>query len=328
MTCEVAIVVAVLAFAFGFAAQRGSVCGVLAARQIVETGRYSRLKAFISASICALAVAVPLAWIFPDHFILSQSFSGVTIAMLGGGVYGLGTVINGACVFGTASRALSGNLSFVAALPGIAGGTVFATIMQFAHLQVVSSASPMQKPSFAGGVLVVAAVLLAGWSLYDLTRSGVRAKIGVQELLRASRWRTSIAMFVMGILGGALFTGGNAWAYPSLMRQLGHAVAGLPWNLPLVTVVGPIALLAGGLVSVRLGGRFAMRRFEPFQMARSLSGGATMGMASTLVPGGNDVMLLADLPSLGLHAAVAYPAMLATQIGLLYGVRTWRFRRP
>jgi hypothetical protein len=39
-------------------------------------------------------------------------------------------------------------------------------------------------------------------------------------------------------------------------------------------------------------------------------------------------MLLADLPSLGLHAAVAYPAMLATQIGLLYGVRTWRFRRP
>ena len=49
-----------------------------------------------------------------------------------------------------------------------------------------------------------------------------------------------------------------------------------------------------------------------------------MGSAASLVPGGNDAMLLSGLPSLGLHALLAYPAMLVTQLAMLWGLRQWR----
>jgi hypothetical protein len=318
------ITVVVLAFAFGFVTQRGSVCGVLAARQIVETGGTSRLKAFITASLWAAAVAVPLAWIAPDRFVLAPSYPAAGLALIGGALYGVGTIINGACVFGTASRALSGNMAFAAALPGIAGGTVLAGTLQLSQLQGMSSPSPMLRPSPIAWALLAVVLALAAVTLISIVRNHVRAGLGFARVLRAARWRTSLAMLMLGVIGGVLFAGGGAWSYPSLMRQIGNAVAGRPASFPLVTVLGPLALVAGGSVSVGLGGRFAMRRLEFVQIFRSGVGGTIMGIAASLVPGGNDVMLLAGLPSLGLHAALAYPTMLATQLGLLWSVRQWR----
>lgn len=321
------ILLALLAFAFGFVAQRGSVCGVLAARQMVETGGTSRVRAFITASLWAFAVAVPLAWLAPDRFKLAPSYGSIGLALAGGALYGLGTVVNGACVFGTASRAFSGNLSFAAALPGIAGGAVLAGAMQLASLQGAPTPSPLLQPSPLTWALLIIVSLLAAASLAGIVRSHARAGLGLGQVLRAARWRTSLAMLLIGVIGGVLFAGGGQWSYPSLMRQMGNAVAGRPASFPLVTVIGPLALVAGGIVSVRLGGRFAMRRVSLVQLLRSGLGGVIMGSAASLVPGGNDVMLLAGLPSLGLHAALAYPAMMATQVGLLWGARQWRLSR-
>lgn len=64
---------AVLAFGVGFATQRGSVCGVLAARQIVEMRKASRLVAFVMASLWALVIVVPLAWLVGGRAVLSPS---------------------------------------------------------------------------------------------------------------------------------------------------------------------------------------------------------------------------------------------------------------
>ena len=52
--------IVLLAFGVGFATQRGSICGLLAARQFAETGRTSRLAAFVTASLWALVLTVPL----------------------------------------------------------------------------------------------------------------------------------------------------------------------------------------------------------------------------------------------------------------------------
>ncbi len=319
--------VVLLAFAFGFVAQRGGVCGVLAARQIVETGGVSRLKAFIVASLWAFAVAVPLAWFFPSHFALSPSHGVIGLALAAGAFYGAGTIVNGACVFGTVSRAMSGNLSFVAALPGIATGAVLAGVLQLAHLQDAPKPSPLITPTPVAwiGLAVVLALCVA--TLAGVVISHRRSGVGVAQLMRAGRWRTSLAMLLIGVIGSALFMTASGWSYPSLMRQLGNAAVGRPADFPLVTVLGPFALFAGGIVSAWLGGRFVLARLSPKQITRSCLGGAMMGSAASLVPGGNDAMLLSGLPSLGLHALLAYPAMLATQLAMLWAVRQWRRSR-
>ena len=53
------LIIRPLAFGVGFATQRGNVCSVLAARQIAETGKATRLVAFLTSSLWALVIVVP-----------------------------------------------------------------------------------------------------------------------------------------------------------------------------------------------------------------------------------------------------------------------------
>jgi hypothetical protein len=91
------VAIVLLAFGVGFATRRGSICGLLAARQFAETGRTSRLAAFVTASLWALVLAVPLCWLTGNAAVLSPSFEVSAAAVLGGALYGLGTFINGGC---------------------------------------------------------------------------------------------------------------------------------------------------------------------------------------------------------------------------------------
>lgn len=320
------VAVAVLAFGVGFASQRGSVCGVLAARQIVETGRISRLLAFVTASLWALVVAVPLAWLVPGRFALSSSYEGIGLAVLGGALYGLGTVINGACVFGTAARTLSGNLSFFAALPGIAAGAGLGGSLGLPQLRASQVASPLHEPSLGGMVLLLVAVAIVVVALAGTIRSHSRAGLALGQIVRAARWRTSFAMLVIGVLGGILFAAGGAWSYPSLLRQLGNLAFGRPANFATATIIGPLALVAGGIIAALAGGRFALRAPRPVQIGRSALGGAMMGLAATLIPGGNDSLLLSAAPSLATHAPPALFTMLAVQVALLSIAKRWKDR--
>ncbi len=254
--------VAVLAFAVGFATQRGSVCGVLAARQIVETGRFSRLMAFVTASLWALVVTVPLVWLMPAHFVLGPSRDGIAVAVLGGALYGLGTVLNGACVFGTAARALSGNLSFSAALPGIALGAGLGGAFGLPppSRQTVSL---LNQPTLGGWALLLLSAIVVAAALLRTIRAHTRGGLGITHILRAARWRTSVAMVVIGVTGGLLFAAGGPWSYPSLLRQLGNLTFGRPASFPVVTIIGPLALIVGGASAALLGGRFAWRPIGP-----------------------------------------------------------------
>src|ERR1700731_2845007 len=92
-------VIALLAFAVGFATQRGSICSILAARQIVETGKATLFASIGRHTIWALVVVVPLSWLNQDLFFLSPSYDISAAAVLGGHLYGLGTFINGGCMF-------------------------------------------------------------------------------------------------------------------------------------------------------------------------------------------------------------------------------------
>jgi uncharacterized protein len=227
-------------------------------------------------------------------------------------------------VFGTVARTFSGNLAFLAALPGIAFGAGLGVSLGLPALRGSRSASPLAEPSLAGSTLLVVAGALVLMALFGIVRRHRRAGVRLAQALRAARWRTSLAMMIIGILGGLLFATSGPWSYTSLLRQLGQVAFAREATFATSTLVGPAALMAGAAVAGLVGGRFVLRPIAARQLARSLAGGAGMGLAATLVPGGNDVLLLSALPSLALHGAVAYAAMLTTQVAVLAAARRWR----
>jgi hypothetical protein len=312
-------IIALLAFAVGFATQRGSICSILAARQIVETGKATRLVAFVTATLWALVVVVPLSWFKKDSFFLSASYDISAAAVLGGALYGLGTFINGGCMFGTVARIASGNLSFLTALPGIALGAGLGAAVAFPNLAFVQVDSPFRAPSFGGFTALIIAAAFVALAVLGIVRTHQRAGVTVGQVLRASRWRTAFAMIIIGILGGLLFATGAPWSYPTLLRQWGQKAIFAP-----TTIIVPLAIFAGAVTAASLGSRFVLRRVSSAQRGRSLAGGATMGFATILIPGGNDSILLSALPSLAVHAAVAYCVMLAVQICLTLVARQWK----
>jgi len=319
MHAALSVSISLLAFGVGLATQRGSVCGLLAARQIVETGRATRLLAFVTASLWALVIVVPLSWVTRGSFVLSPSYDAAAVAVIGGALYGLGTSLNGACMFGTLSRIASGNLSFIAALPGIALGARVGTTIASPYL-AFTLRSPLREPSLGGFALLLLAAGLVGLTAAGIIRTHRRAGLQVGQVLRAARWRTSVAMTIIGVLGGLLFATGAPWSYSTLLRLEEHQEA----TLATATIVAPLGALAGALAAAALGGRFALRAPSGVQLGRSLIGGGIMGFAIILVPGGNATLLLSALPSLARHGALAYLSMLSVQVLLAMVAKQWK----
>lgn len=319
--------IAVLAFISGFAMQKGNVCSVLAARQIVELGRATRLYAFMFAAAWALAATVLVVWASVTGFKLAPSVPVTYVTVLAGIGYGAGCFINAACIFGICARSTSGGLHFLFALPGIALGA--ALISQSGVLvPVPHSALPvMAKPNFVSVTLYSIAVVLVGVSVLRITRAYGRGGLKVKKLLTAGRWRSSLAMAVIGVVGGLLNATGEPVGYPVMIRHTGAYLLGLSAVFTAPMVVGSFAVFAGAMFAALLGGRFALRWPQPLASVRCLIGGAVMGAAAALIPGGNDVMLLYAVPSLALNGIVAYVVMFATLIGLGFAAKWLADRR-
>jgi uncharacterized protein len=313
---QIFAVLAPLAFAVGFALQRGNVCSVLAARQIAWTGRWSRLHGLLLASAWAFAVIVPIAWYGAGPFKTSGQLPLSFLPVIGGVLYAVGCCVNGACIFGVCSRLTAGNLSFIFTIPGMAAG---ATLAELAH--VAPSASQLQptlaaQPNWPLFVLWLTVVAFLAWVVWRMLRVHWRAGITLANLLRQSRWRSALAAVIIGVIGGLLFATDVPWIYPALIRRVAFYLAGSRADFPLETIVGSASLFLGGMAAAGYHGRFVFSAPHPLPALQSLIGGIVMGFAWALIPGGNDAMVLYLVPSLALHGILAYFAMLTTLIGI------------
>ena len=313
---QIFAVLAPLAFAVGFALQRGNVCSVLAARQIAWTGRWSRLHGLLLASAWALVVILGVTWSGAGPFKTSGQLPLSFLPVIGGVLYAAGCYVNGACIFGVCSRVTAGNLTFIFAIPGMAAG---ATLAELAH--VSPSASQLQpnlaaQPNVPLFALWVAVVLFLTWVVWCMLRVHWRAGVTLANLLTQSRWRSTLAAAIIGVIGGLLFATDVPWIYPALIRRVAFYLAGTRADFPLETIVGSGAVFLGGLAAAGYHGRFVFSAPHPLPALQSLIGGVLMGFAWALIPGGNDAMVLYLVPSLALHGILAYIAMLTTLIGI------------
>jgi len=313
---QIFTVLAPLAFIVGFALQRGNVCSVLAARQIAWTGRWSRLRGLLLASVWAFAVILPLAWFGAGPFKVSREFPPSLLPVLGGALYALGCYVNGACLFGVCSRLTAGNLSFMFAFPGMAAGATIAEIFRVSPLPSQLSPTAAAQPNDVLLALWLGAMAFLAVMAVRLVRSHWRAGITLGNILRQSRWRSSMAATFIGVMGGILYATDVPWIYPALVKRMGFYMAGLRPNFPLETVVGSACLFLGGIAAASYHGRFVLSPPHWLRSIQALVGGAIMGFAWALVPGGNDAMVLYLVPSLAIHGLIAYAAMLTTLIGI------------
>jgi Sulphur transport len=142
------------------------------------------------------------------------------------------------------------------------------------------------------------------------------------------RFTTVTCFAVIGVLGGLLQAVASNWTYTSLLsgwaeQAFGSASA----RSPTVAAVCTLSLLAGGTaMAIRLR-RFRLGRPAAWRCCATVCGGALMGFAAMMIPGGNDALLLSGLPSLSRNALAAYVAMLGA-LAILLSIRQAWFRPP
>lgn len=296
---------AVSAFIMGYALNQGSTCAVLAARQVLEDRQPTLLLGFGVAAAAAGLVWFPLSWagavtLTPDRLI--------GWALIGGAVLlGVGAVLNRACLLGTISRIGDGRFSYLGLPVGLFLGFVVADAL---------SAEPSPaRPNPLGHPSEISALVLVGFATLLWLTWAVMRTLG--DRAEAARWSGRTAMTVLGIAGALLFAAAPGWTLADAIRI---AVPEGAMALMAASSLGLVmfAILCAGAVASGLRRRsFELHPPRPVPFFRSLGGGVVMAVGASLIPGGNDSLLLAALPGATGAGVSAYGVMTAAVFALL-----------
>lgn len=302
----------------GFALQRGQICSVLAAKQIVETGSASRLAAFGYAIAWVVLLTVPLSYAFPGTVSLAPTYPLSITVLAFGALYGLGAFINGACLFGICSRSVSGSVEFLAAIPGIAIGSALAARWDVPASLGPPRASMLQELPALAMTAVIAAAAVVIYLAINVAKGVRRSRMTRAEVLKASRWRSSFALSLIAVSMGVLFAVGMPASYTVLPKQAGAALINATGSVNLADAAIAAGYFVGALLSLYFGGRFRFVMPTSQACLRCLAGGIVMSFAASAIPGGNDVMILHGIPGLAINAIAGYAVMMATLIACIY----------
>lgn len=305
------LLAAICAFVMGYALNQGTTCAVIAARQVIEERRPTMLLGFGVAAATAGLVWLPLAWMTNGVVTLAPDRAVTASLIIGGGLLGLGAVMNRACLLGSISRIGDGRLSYLGLPIGLAAGFGLGSRLELSA--PAGQANLLGHPSeIAFLVLVIFGILLwLGW--WGMRQLGDKSGQG--------RWTWRTAMVVLGVSGAVLFAVAPGWTLADAIRLA------VPGGVMSVMAAGALGLLmfailsSGAIVSGLRRRSFVLRPPRLMAFSRSILGGAVMALGASLVPGGNDTLLLAALPGATLGGLVAYGVMSATVFALLLARR-------
>lgn len=296
----------VLAAAAGFALQRGQLCAVSAVREAVLERRWARFAAFLECSAWALA-GLMLADAFGVMSLQTWPENrALPLAIVGGVLFGVGALINGACAFGTAGRIASGQLGFLAFAPGFVAGVWVTrrTGGAAAHMHETPMAF---HAGAATPALALALIAFALWRLHTAWRAAPTPAAAARIMQRPD-WPPAVSMAAMAAANVGLMLIVFAWPYTTLLVDLAIGAGG---EIALRAVV-VAAFFAGAVWGAMSAGRFALTWGSPRDALAHAGGGALMGAGAALIPGGNDALVLLGMPLLQPAAFAAYAAMCAT----------------
>jgi toxin CptA len=305
-----------LAFVAGFALARGGICAVAAVRQVVEAGRWGLFLSFFECAAWALLgliLASKLGLMAIDAWPAQISLIAAT---LGGALFGIGALVNGACALGSAGRLAAGEISFLAFIPGFIVGR------GLAHRVGAAVGMPAQTSGLVDeallAVLGTALAVFAAWRVSTAWRHAPNFTDAHAQLAKPT-WPPALAMAIIAFANVGLLLIAQSWPYTALLTDL---ALGRSADVIERTAYAA-ALFAGAAAGAASAGRFKLRAAGPRELGARFIGGALMGAGAALIPGGNDSLLLVGLPLLQPSAFAAYAAMIGV-IALGFLARGWR----
>ena len=268
------------------------------------------LASFVKTSLWVIGVTLLVSWALPGDLVPVRGWKFSLLTIGGGILFGVGATINGGCAFSTLTRLGGGDMGMTATLAGFLVGAGAYGVVAVAGLM----ATPVEIPAILSGQgswrlpVTVALTMWMVWELVHLARSGGPG--GWRQRLLAPRYRLSTAAALMGLSNAVLYTLVGVWPYTSLFGQTArYATTGAPppetilW-LMFATMIGGIGL------SAWQGGRFSWQWRPHWKWAGYGTGGGLMGFGASMIPGGNDVLIMHGMPSLSPHAVPAFLAIL------------------
>jgi toxin CptA len=266
-------------------------------RRLIALGECSLWTGTLGMAVLALGLG----------FAVSPSYPAGLGALAGGLLLGLGAWLNGACVFGSIARIGGRDWHYLLTPPGFFAGSLLHSLLL--------GAFPTRLNRAAHPIPMIVFVMLIAASIALTVR-----RIRLDGLSNLWDWRH--ATIAIGFAFVVLTALAGPWTYSEALARAAHAGA-----LPAWQDAALFAALLGGAI---IGGSAANSQIE-LTIARAAAcfgGGALMGFGGSLVPGGNDNLILVGLPALQPHAWLAIAAMVVAIAGGLLVSRGYsRLRR-
>jgi uncharacterized protein len=280
----------VFGFVLGFALNHGSICTVIATRELVSEKRPAR---FIALVECAVWAALVYA-ILEASPTMQPGWSPLGYLVPAAMLFGLGTYVNGACVFGSVGHFGNGEIDFAFAFLGIFAAVYVESLVGFLPDQPPTSASLPLGPALQ------ALALLAILAL----------RLGVSHRSESNFRRLTLSMGAIGISFTILAVFAPGF---SITASVGSIV-----SVPVAGAVISVCMFGGSLVSARfMRQRFALKWPTMNTILRRMLAGILMGLGALLIPGGNDTLLMVGFPMGAWQAALAYLLFVATLAALI-----------
>ena len=315
-----AVIAIFLAAVVGFAVHRASLCNVRAVAELLSTHRAHMLLSFLKTVLWVILATFILQYVFRvDSTQPLQSWDISTLALIGGFVFGVGAAINGGCALGTLGRLGNGELRMLLTLVGLGLGLAAGGYSQIRHWLP----SP-EKPEHGTHILAVlnsvGFAFLALWALLELLRLWRHRdrELPWHKRMLGPRYRLSSAALLLGLSNGVIYSLFGPWSYTRTARTtVNQVVMGRPGAETFYWLLF-FAVLGGVLISSLTRRGFVLDWRLKVDWLRNLFGGILMGVGVTLIPGGNDVLILHTIPGGSPHALPAYAALLVgTAAGLM-----------
>jgi hypothetical protein len=209
-------------------------------------------------------------------------------------LFGIGTYVNGACVFGSVGHFGNGDIDF---------GFAFLGIFAVSYIASLFGLLPDQPPTSASlpvGLLLLAAALLAILAL----------RLGLSLGSESNFWPLTLSMGAIGITFTilAIFAPGF-----SITASVGSII-----SIPVAGAAIAVCMFGGSLVSARFMKRRFILKWPTIEtIVRRTVGGILMGVGALLIPGGNDTLLMIGFPMGAWQAALAYALFVGTVAALI-----------
>jgi uncharacterized membrane protein YedE/YeeE len=276
----------------GYLSQRTGLCMV---RGVIEA---QMGKPMFLVAILGSGVLIWVAGLAAAPFALEIPFKSYQLsvwAVLGGFLFGVGSLINGGCGVSTISKFARGQLGMLATIFGWVIGWIL--LVWWAPDAQPMNFTLAEKWHYCA--LIVASVVSALWALR----------------LPADKRVTWLGMMGIGLLAGIVFIYDANWTPSSILHGVSLAV----WNMDedqwprLRSYLFVAALVLGMAVAALRSHSFRLEFPGAVMGIAHFMAGILMGIGATLASGGNDTQLLLAMPALS-------PAGFATVFSILAGI--------